>query len=260
MKWNVGAKRGLKIALGSLVMMFLGLVLLVVSSLVLEPWMFQAPYRLAAGWFGFVAQKREMMSIDPWRCITGIVLAGVAVAGMHGLLRPWRSRGGSESGPWRWRWSLAIASVMLALGVAAVAATGAFSQVAWLTKEPKIVDLSRSDQMRNASSARQVLMIANHYAEEHQSKYPESLTALAKWAVEEEVITTLGKLFFFEATPGATPEPWLYFGRGLDPRVPENTVLLVSPRAVRGKRIVGERSGMVEFVEEGRLASRMKRD
>jgi hypothetical protein len=259
MKWNVGTKRGLKIAFGCFVMMALGLVLLVVSSLVFEPWMFQAPYRLAAGWFGFVAQKRELISIDPWRCITGFILAGVAVVGMHGLLRAWRRRGGPESGPWRWRWSLAIACVLLALGVAAVAATGGASQVAWLRKEPKIVDVSRSDQIRNANSAHQVLMIANHYAEEHQGKYPESLAALAKWAVEEEVITTLGILFFFEATPGATPEPWLYFGRGLDQRVLENTVLLVSPRAVRGKRIVGERSGRVEFLEEGWLGRRMKR-
>lgn len=260
MSWNAFLKLGLKKVFRGFALAALVLVLLAVFSLIVEPWMLQIPYRLGTGWFGFVSQKVALISIDPLRCVTGVILGGVAVAGMHGLLRTWRGHAGSSSVPWLWRWSLAIASVMLALGVAAVATTGAFSQLSWLKSEPKIVNVSRSEQMTNASNARQLIMVANLYADEHQGKYPESLSALAKWAVAEEVVTSMERLLFFAAAPWGTPEPWLYFGNDPDQSVSRKTVFLASPRAVRGRRIVGDRSCRVEFVEESRFEEMIKRE
>jgi len=217
-------------------------------------WVFEIPFRIIAGWFWFIDQNVRLMEWDLWRCVTGLVSLGIAVACLHGVIGALKKRIRPAGAVWRWRWTGAMALTMLALGLAGIAVTAMASQIAWLVREPKVELTGHSHAMWNSSNAHQVLWLVSDYVYEHDGRYPIDLEEVARWAVETDQLLALGKLFFFSTERDATPEPWLYFGKGLRDPIPPQTVLLASPRTVRGKRIVAQGSREVSFVDEAKFA------
>jgi len=212
--------------------------------------LFAMPIRICVGWFWFIEQNGRLMEWDLGRCVTGLGSFGIAAVCLHGVIGVLRKRVRPEGAGWRWRWTGALVLAMLAFGLAGIAVTAMASQVVWLAGEPKVALRGFSEAMRDSNGARQLLMIAREFADEHDGRYPDDLVEMAVWYGHPANPSFPQKLFFFQGDRGATPEQWLYFGRGLRDPIPAQTVLLAAPRAVKGKRCVGQGSGEVLFVEE----------
>jgi hypothetical protein len=255
----INPKQRPKFKWGSLIwIVFITLFLLFLVMPSGNAWLFEVPVRFVAGWFWFVDQNVRLIEWDVQRCLTAFVSAAIAVACLHGVIAALRKRVRPDLAAWRWRWTGGLALLLLALGLAGIAVTAMASQVVWLVREPKVQAVGFSDGMRNLSHARQLLMLVQAFAEEHEGRYPDDLLEAALWQSDPTDFPFQSKLYFFRADREATPEHWLYFGQGLREPVPPKTILLASPRTVKGKRVVAQASGEVSFVDEARFTKMLE--
>ncbi len=232
-------------------------VLLVLGSV--PYWMLQLPFHVLLGWFFFMKSHLSAATLDWTRCLTSLLVLLVAVLCLHGLIFSWRKRLQPVAPPWRWRSSLALIFVSLALAVAAIVFVGGIRQTAWLREDSFTESQGAPSRMRFASQARTIMMTARQYAAEHDGKYPDDLITLAEWAIRELQDDRIKHYLLFQASPASTPEPWLYFGRGLTDSDPGDTLVIASPHPVKGRRIAGHLDGAVSVLPEGKIVLPTKR-
>lgn len=204
--------------------------------------------RLIFGWLILLRENFVEIHIVPHRIASALILAVLAVAGLHFIARRWRRWARPEEIPWRWAWSISISAILLSTALAAMAVAGAAHQVAWLKSEP--ISGSRISQARNFNYAKQIALIAFDHSERHEGRFPDDITTPIKEEIGTEDGQGLIYFLFYQENSHTTPEPWLYFGAGRSHQEGESFLLLAAPRASKGKRIVVDTSGRARVVPE----------
>lgn len=201
----------------------------------------EAPFHLLFGWVAFLAGNFNDITFDVGRILAGVVGVSLAMAGLHLLAGGWRRASWPGSPEWKWRWSAAITGTLVAMAAAALSVAGVAHQIAWLKGEP-IVEYGYGRFYLNTkqlNNARQAAFLLVDYTEAHDGKYPENLSAMVAWSVSGGSWNgDATGLLLYSIGQRSTPEPWLYFGRGLTTPVPDKTILLAAPRPHEGLRLV----------------------
>ncbi len=237
---------------GLLIILLLLFLLLLLGN---EFWLIETLFKLGTGWWLFLQRNLAALHINPERILTSLVVLGFAVAGLHLLARAWRRHLHPQAQAWRSRWSLCISGLALLLACSAMAVAGLAHQVAWMSEQPLLQ--WNHGQFRNSSHARQLAMVIKAYADEHDNLCPPDLETLTRWSHREE-IARLEKLLFYQIDPSHTPEPWLYFGAGHRTSDKASTLLLASPRPIKGKRLMVTMDNMTSFEPESDFQKKLK--
>ena len=146
----------------------------------------------------------------PFGCLT------VACWLVHRLIR-WRLKTKGSAVNWRAAHTLFATAIILLGAWSAIALKGAAHQAAWLSNEPlyerRGADFIHADAMNSAS---QILFALEDFHRK-QERYPDSLDDLS----------LPSRLTMIRPSPGAVPEPFVYFKPPVDSD--PHTVVLVSP-------------------------------
>lgn len=209
----------------------------------------EVPLRLAFGWFDFLRINLGEVTFSLARIFTGVVGIGLATGGLHWFARGWRRVISPDGRPWRWRWSAAITGTMLAMSASALSVAGLAHQIAWLKGEPMLeYGFMKFNPMRDARDAAYQL---SDFAKAHEGKFPDDLPDLVAWIFGPKGHESdISRLLFFRESQSATPEPWLYFGSGLTTDVPNDLILLASPRPSDRLRFVVTAGGELNYLLE----------
>jgi len=211
--------------------------------------MIEVPLRLAFGWLDFLRINLGEVTFSLARIFTGVVGIGLATGGLHWFARGWRRVISPDGRPWRWRWSAAITGTMLAMSASALSVAGLAHQIAWLKGEPMLeYGFMKFNPMRDARDAAYQL---SDFAKAHEGKFPDDLPDLVAWIFGPKGHESdISRLLFFRESQSATPEPWLYFGSGLTTDVPNDLILLASPRPSDRLRFVVTAGGELNYLLE----------
>jgi len=223
----------------------------VVLVLLLDQWM--GVFHLLVGWIEIIRTNWLGLRLSPPHLALALVMALAAVFGLHLLANAWRKRLTPDSGRWRLRWSLGLVGMLLASATAAIAFAGVAHQVAWMKGEQwKIMSHFRD---RSRPSAFDIaIQLEDHANHNKDGRYPDGLN---------EVNWTMGRLsglfpswyLLFRETLSATPEPWVYYGKGLTTKSPPGLMLLAAPRPQYGGRWVVLTPSQLEQVSEAEFES-----
>jgi len=208
--------------------------LVVVLVILLDQWM--VVFHLLVGWIVTIRNNWQGLTLSPPHLALALGLALAAVVGLHRLAVAWRKRLAPDAGRWRLRWSLAIVGMLLASATAAIAFAGVAHQVAWMKGEPwKIMSHFRD---RSRPSAVDIAIQLEDYADHHKDgRYPDGLNEV-NWTKGRISAVSPDWYLLFRETLSATPEPWVYYGKGLTKKSPPGLLLLAAPRPQYGGRWV----------------------
>jgi len=227
----------------------LGFILVIFALFGIIPnFVIETPFRLVIGWLAFLGRNVNDITFDISRIMAGALGLGLATGGLHFLARGWRRTSRPEN-PWKFKWSAAITLAMITMGVAALSVAGVAHQVAWLKGEP-MVEL-RFMKSKPQQDARNIAFYLSEYAERHDGEFPLNLSDLAQSTLGQDADeNSLSDILFFTPDRNSTPEPWLYFGGGLNNEVPEDFILVASPRSSDGLRFAATAEGEVLYLSE----------
>jgi hypothetical protein len=172
------------------------------------------------------------LSPSPGHLVTAVGVAIVALIGLHQLAVAWRKRIWTDLPRWRLRWSGALFAGVLACSLAAIAVAGVAHQIAWLKGEHRVTSFRNQD--RNRLSALDLAVQLHRHA---NGKYPDALSEV-RWQRGGMSALFPDRLLLYQASETATPEPWVYHGKGLKVDSPEGLMLLSAPRSINGQRWV----------------------
>ncbi len=200
-----------------------------------EPWLIAAAGRVLLGWMLFLRTQLASLSPSPATMVSALVVTALAAAGLHLLAAAWRGRIWPDLPPWRVRWSVALTAAIMAAASAAMAVAGAAHQIAWLKNEPKLESWRVRSKLQ--SSAVDIAKQLERHADAsgRNKPYPNRLDDVL-WQRGNISALPPERLLLFQESLTATPEPWLYYGHGLNARSKEGSLLLAAPRALDGKR------------------------
>lgn len=217
-------------------LLWLGLVYLAlqiaVSFLVRDYVLLMALFRLLIGWIAIVRVNVLQLSPSPAHLVTAVGVAIVALIGLHQLAVAWRKRVWPDLQWWRLRWSVAVFAGLLACSFAAIAVAGVAHQIAWLKGEHRVTSFRNQD--RNRLSA---FDLAAQLRDHADGEYPDALSEV-RWQRGGMLALFPDRLLLYQASETATPEPWIYHGKGLNDTLPDGQLLLSAPRSVNGQRWV----------------------
>jgi hypothetical protein len=106
---------------------------------------------------------------------------------------------------WRWAHSAAVVALLLSGSAAAIAMSGITHQLAWLAKEPWLMDRNRVTERTEALVRVRELLMATLEFRTEEDRYPDSLDELERFK------------------PGIRPLLWIKVGGGA---VPEKVIYL----------------------------------
>lgn len=227
----------------------LGFILVIFALFGIIPnFVIETPFRLVIGWLTFLGRNINDITFNFSRIMAGALGLALATGGLHFLARGWQRTYRPEN-PWKWKWSAAITLAMITMGVAALSVAGVAHQVAWLKGETMVeLHFMRSKPQRDV---RNIAFYLSEYAERHDGEFPSDLSDLAESTPGQDADENrLPDELFFIPDRNATPEPWLYFGRGLNNEVPEDFILVASPRLSDGLRFAATAEGEVLYLSE----------
>lgn len=123
------------------------------------PWLLEALWTLAAGWFTHVGTVLPEITIN-WSGV-GILAVGLGLAALlgHRFCR-WLWEGTGHHDPWRARWTFAGLGAIVLMFAAGMAFTGVVHQTGWLLRSPERLVGSGVSNERNASASLRILMTA----------------------------------------------------------------------------------------------------
>jgi hypothetical protein len=155
------------------------LFLLVVAVTVLEPWLFQLPFYLAFGWFGFLRENAATLQPNPRLLVEALLCVIALGVGTHYFCRwLYRAVAPDAGGAWRARWTVMGLGLLFLLFAAGIGTIGLTHQVAWLigAKAPLVQDTftdraRASEAILHASGLR--TQVAEHF--ERTGKLPDAL-------------------------------------------------------------------------------------
>jgi hypothetical protein len=227
----------------------LGFILVIFALFGIIPnFVIETPFRLVIGWLAFLGRNVNDITFDISRIMAGALGLGLATGGLHFLARGWQRTYRPEN-PWKWKWSIAITLAMITMGVAALSVAGVAHQVAWLKGET-MVEL-RFMKSKPQQDVRNITFYLSEYAERHNGGLPLNLSDLAKSALGQDADeNSLSDILFFTPDRNSTPEPWLYFGGGMNNDVPNDFILVASPRSSDGLRFAATAEGEVLYLSE----------
>lgn len=208
----------------------------------------ETPFRLVIGWLTFLGRNINDITFNFSRIMAGALGLALATGGLHFLARGWQRTYRTEN-PWKWKWSAAITLAMITMGVAALSVAGVAHQVAWLKGET-MVEL-RFMKSKPQQDVRNIAFYLSEYAERHDGEFPLNLSDLAQSTLGQDADeNSLSDILFFTPDRNSTPEPWLYFGGGLNNDVPNDFILVASPRSSDGLRFAATAEGEVLYLSE----------
>jgi len=203
---------------------------------------------LLLGWVDSLRINWLGLTLSPPHLILALVMALAAVFGLHRLAVAWRKRLRPDAGRWRVRWSLGLVGMLLASATAAIAFAGVAHQVAWMKGEQWVESSKYRD--RAFVVALDLSRQLRGYAANHvDGRYPDELNEV-EWVNGSLAGYSPDRLLLFRDTHLSTPEPWLYFGKGLTIQSPPGLLLVAAPRSRLGKRWVVMTPGEVDQIEE----------
>lgn len=212
------------------------LVLLIVLAGAIE--LLEPPFRLLFGWLFHLRNVLPALSwsLEPILCSIGALLLGVT--GLHFLMPKLTGK------PWPMRWSVAWCGLLTLLFATSIAAVGIVHQTGWLFRAPWFEYRLSSAVRGSILDAHQVLLLCKSFAKEHEGRWPDSLDELTQ---SGGLMTE--RLFFSQANPQVSPEPWLYLGAGLKDEDDKSIAVLISPQATPDSPIiVGWLDGSSDYI------------
>lgn len=209
----------------------------------------EALSRLFFGWLALLRENIAEITIVPHRMVSALIMASLALAGLHFLALRWRCWARPAGKPWRWAWSLSISAILLSAALAAMAVAGAAHQIAWLKGEP--FSESRISHFRKFNDAKQIALIALDHAEKDEGRFPDDLIKLIEAEFGRQDEPWLINFLLYQENAHTTPEPWLYYGSGRSrPDDGSPFLLLAAPRTSKGFRIAAMSNGQVKNLTE----------
>jgi hypothetical protein len=208
----------------------------------------EALSRLFVGWLALLRVNVTEIAIVPHRVASALIMASLAVAGLHFLALRWRGWARPGGTPWRWIWSLSISAILLSAALAAMAVAGAAHQIAWLKGEP--FSESRTSHVRKFNDAKQLTLIALDHAEKDGGRFPDDLIKLIEAEFGRQDEPWLVNFLLYQENTHTTPEPWLYYGSGRSRQDEKSFLLLAAPRSSKGFRIAAMSNGQVKNITE----------
>lgn len=235
---------GLLIWIALLAVFFLGLLALTVTTFYLV----EAPFHLLFGWILFLWSSLSQMAVRWEMIISALIALAVAMAVLH-LASRWLMARFGGSGTWTVRSTSAVAVVVMVLFAASFVATGIGHQVVWLGREKRVQHNGVGVFTQQGHKARQLVVGAQAYADEHDGHFPSTLEELAPDILDADA---LERLKFFQPPSRAEAEPWLYLGAGMTNDMPAHLPLVVSPRPFGNKSryIVVRVDGTTQSVDQ----------
>ncbi len=210
--------------------------------------LFEALARLAFGWLVLLRENVAEIHIVPHRIASALIMATLAVAGLHFLAVRWRRWSNPGATPWRWDWSVSTSAILLSTALAAMAVAGAAHQAAWLKGEQ--ISESRITHARKFNVAKQLALLAFEFSEKHHGKFPDDITTLIKEELGSRNDPWISHFLLYEESEHTTPEPWLYFGAGRFHREGESFLLFAAPRPGKAGRVVVDTGGRAATIPE----------
>jgi len=209
-----------------LALLGLCILLLVVGGLLLGivPIPFQFGGLLFFGWIGYLYRVLPEITFNPEIAFDAAVALMLAIFGLHRILRSWSKPIGEKLAGWRFGWTLKITVMVLLLFATSIASIGMVHQIAWLCREPKLIEMvGMSKQARELLDMKQVGSALQQFASDNHGQYPKTLDDLFPTYLRTR------KLFFTRALDDDPPEPIIY-NTGYSNRDKADTIILVSPR------------------------------
>jgi len=193
--------------------------------------------RLLIGWAAIARTNGLQLSPNPVGLLTALGGAIAALIGLHLLALAWRKRRWPDLPRWKPSWSCALFIGLLSCSLAAIAFAGVAHQIAWLKNEPSVTSFRRLDMNYLAALdiAEQLERHANSRG--NGGRYPDSLNEVI-WEHGGMSALQPDRMLLYQENQTATPEPWLYYGKGLTTRSLEGSLIFAAPRSVNGQRWV----------------------
>lgn len=223
--------RILAIVLWTLLAVFVFLFITAVSGTLL----FQFAGLLLFGWIKFLSRVLPQVTLNWEIAINAIVALGLALFGLHRILRWWQGREGDPASVWRFAWTVKISAMVLLLFATSIAAVGIVHQIAWLCREPNLIVMrGMGVETREMSDLKQVATACRLYAEDHEGRFPPTLGELIPEILPDH------RMLFTRARDGDPPQPIIY-RVGFKADDPVDSLVVASPRpfeSSRGRRRV----------------------
>lgn len=195
-----GAWRVLKWVIGTLAVLFLAGVLL--PSLLGIPLQFVGV--MLFGWIAYLGRVLPQITFNREIALDAAVALVLAVFGLHRMFSWWTTQR-REGAKWRFRWTLQIAAMVLLLFATSIAAVGIVHQVAWLCREPKLIEMKGlGKQTRELLKIKHVAYALRSFAEVHGGVFPKSLDDLLPDFLDTN------NFFFTSIAAGEPPERITY--------------------------------------------------
>jgi hypothetical protein len=174
------------------------------------------------------------ISFDREIATDAAIALALGVFGLHRILRTCVKRSDDESVQWRLGWTMKIAVMVLLLFGTSIASIGIIHQIAWLSREPKVVLMEggMSHQTRELSDLKQVGLALRQAASDNGGKFPNTLEQLYPTYLDSR------KMLFVRPLENDPPQRIVYFAGHSDSE-DANVIILASPRlydSSRGRR------------------------
>lgn len=214
------------------------LFLLLIVPAVVQPVIYEVPFRLAAGWLLHLWNVVPKIRFSADMFASGVAGIALAMAGLHWLGK-WLSAQISQH-TWTWRGTVGITLSICVLFASSICGTGMVHQLGWLRTTKWTMDpMARSSfqSTKRAGNARILCGAALAYAEDNQGVLPIHLGQLLSSSYMSEP-DFLGRTY--DPRLRAEPDPWIYLGSGMRADSPSWYPVVAEPRSTGsdGKRVV----------------------
>lgn len=218
----------------------LSLILLVLLVGVVQPFIYEVPFRLAAGWLLHLWNVVPKIQFSADMFASGVAGIALAMAGLHWLGKWLSAQISQHTRTWTWRGTLALTLLVCVLFASSICGTGMVHQLGWLRTTKWTMDpMARSSiqSMKRAGNARILCGAALAYAEDNQGVLPIHLGQLLSSSYMSEP-DFLGRTY--DPRLRAEPDPWVYLGSGMRADSPSWYPVVAEPRSTGrdGKRVV----------------------
>jgi hypothetical protein len=230
----------LKWVLRTVLGFFVLLILLFVVTVV-YPVPFQFLALLLFGWITYLHRVLPEMTFNPEIAMDAAIALALAIYGFHCVLRSWSKPSKEKPARWHFGWTLKITVMVLLLFATSIASIGMVHQIAWLCREPKLVEMvGMSKQAVEICRMKQVGSALRQFASDNQGQFPKKLDDLFP------AYLTTRKLFFTSALDDDPPQPIIYY-TGYSDRDNTDKIILASPRLYDSPR---GRSRVVVYLDD----------
>ena len=230
------------------VLITVGVLLVLLVFLGIFPLPLEFAGLLLFGWIPYLGRVIPQITFNPEIAFDAVAALGLALFGLHRILRACPLQGGDEPAKWRFGWTLKISVMGLLLFATSIAAVGMVHQIAWLCHEPNLIEMrGRAKQTWELANLKQVSLGLRLFADDHEGRFPKRLDELVPDYVP------MYKDLFTRAIDGDPPQPVAYYP-GYGTSDSHDLIILASPRPFEGARgrtrTIVHRDSSAEIISE----------